>query len=140
MFFDRIFNFLNGNNNMMNRSSNSFRRNNRCSCYSYKLVPFEQARNMIEMGEVLLIDVRTESEYRLMHIKNAINIPIDIFESKIMDGTINNSKTIMVYCSSGSRSKKAIQLLNRFGYNICIWEYAALATFPYRDMLIYDNN
>lgn len=137
MFFDRIKNMI--NSNFMN--PNKFRRyNNRCNCYAYKLVPFEQAKNMIQMSEVILLDIRTESEYNLMHVQNAINIPLDILELKIQDLTIKNDKPVMVYCSSGARSKRAIQILNKYGYNIYIWEYAALATFPYRDMLVYEKN
>ena len=46
----------------------------------------------------------------------------------------------MVYCSSGSRSKTAIEILNSLGYlNIYIWEYGALATFPYKNMLEYNG-
>ncbi len=131
MFFNRFMSAF----NMNNRSN----RGSRSNCYSYKLVSFEQAKNMIETQEVILIDVRTESEYNLMHIKNAINIPVDTLLNKISDGTIDKEKNIMVYCSSGARSKKAIQLLNKFGYNIYIWEYAALATFPYRNMLVYQQ-
>ena len=141
MFFDKIVNMLNlnfGNGNFKNQ--NGVRRfNNRCNCYAYKLVPFEQARNMIQTSEVLLIDIRTESEYNLMHVQNAINIPLDVLEIKIQDATIKKDKPVMIYCSSGARSKKAIQVLNKYGYNIYIWEYAALATFPYRDMLIYEK-
>ena len=47
---------------------------------------------------------------------------------------------IMVYCSSGVRSKNAIEILNSLGYtNIYIWEYGALATFPYKNMLEYNG-
>ena len=55
--------------------------------------------------------------------------------------TYNQTDPIMVYCSSGTRSKMAIQILNGLGYNnIYIWEYGALATFPYKNMLVYSEN
>ena len=60
-----------------NRHGNNRFRNRGAPRFSYKLVPFEQAKNMIEQNQVTLIDVRTPSEYELMHVKNAINIPVD---------------------------------------------------------------
>ena len=94
---------------------------------------------MIEEKQVTLIDVRTQSEYELMHIKNAINIPVDEIEKNIF--IYDQNTPIMIYCSSGARSKTAMQILNNLGYNnIYIWEYGALATFPYKNMLEYGKN
>lgn len=119
----------NSNSNFSQRSRNS----NRCV---YNLVSFEQAKNMIEADNVTLIDVRTQNEYEFMHIKNAINIPVDEIASRISE--MDSGKNLMVYCASGARSKSAIQILNNLGYNnIYIWEYGALATFPYRELIEY---
>lgn len=119
----------NGNYGFSPRSRNSYR------CL-YNLVPFEQARNMIETQNVYLIDVRTKNEYDFMHIKNAVNIPVDDIKSRVDE--IPSDKDLMVYCASGSRSKSAICILNSLGYNnIYIWEYGALATFPYRELIEY---
>lgn len=141
-FFGRLSNMFNISGSNFNNSFNRNRmfRGSRLACPNYKLVPFEQARNMIEMNEVNLIDIRTESEYNLMHIKNAVNIPVDCLEAKLLDNSLAKDKCFMVYCSSGARSKKAIQILNKYGYEVYIWEYAALTTFPYRDMLVYNKN
>lgn len=133
---DNFFNMLFGNNR--NRGYNNYR--SRCANkYMYNLVSFEQAKDMIENKKVLLIDVRTTSEYDLMHIMNAINIPVDEIEKKIF--MYEQKTAIMIYCSSGARSKTALQILNSLGYtNIYIWEYGALATFPYKNMLVYGEN
>lgn len=142
--FDNIINNLFGNNRNSRGNRNSFFKkfaySNRSSCnLAYKLVSFEEAKNMIEKEEVILIDVRSESEYNIMHLKNAINIPVSELEKKIF--IYEQTKPIMVYCSTGTRSKNAIINLNSLGYNnIYIWEYAALATFPYKNMLIYNKN
>lgn len=140
--FDNILKTLfgGGNRSSNNQQNNNmgFRPRNR-NMFVYKLVTFEQARNMIERNEVVLIDVRTASEYELMHIVNAINIPVEDIDKQIF--VYEQTKPIMVYCSSGTRSKTAIQILNSFGYNnIYIWEYGALATFPYKNMLEYGEN
>ena len=129
-------NFLGINNSRQNNRS-SYNRSR--GSMNYKLVTFEQARQMVENKEIILVDVRTQNEYDLMHVKNAINIPVNEIEQKIFQ--IEQDKKIMVYCSTGARSKTAIQILNNLGYNnIYIWEYASLANFPYKNMLIYGEN
>ena len=139
--FDNIRNFMKsflGMNNNSNRTR-GYQNNRYRSSMNYKLIPFEQAKDMIEKNNVVLIDVRTSNEYDLMHIKNAINIPVNEIEQKILQ--IEQNHPLMIYCSSGARSKTAIQILNNLGYNnIYIWEYGALATFPYKNMLIYGEN
>ena len=138
--FENIMNILFGrNNNMKGNNIFNFQNRYRNSRYIYKLVPFEQAKGMIEQNQVILIDVRTQSEYDLMHIRGAINIPVSDIEKKIF--IYEQNTPIMVYCSSGARSKNAIDILNNLGYlNIYIWEYGALATFPYKNMLEYNGN
>ena len=122
---------------------NILRRNRFCNFRNYNnmnytLINFETAKHMIENNEVILIDVRDKNEYDSMHIINAINISVD----DITNGSVKFPKDskIIVYCTSGTRSKKAIMLLNNQGYNkIYIWEYAALTTFPYKNMLTYNK-
>ena len=139
--FDNIRNFMQsflGMNNNSNRTR-GYQNNRYRSSMNYKLIPFEQAKDMIEKNNVVLIDVRTSNEYDLMHIKNAINIPVNEIEQKILQ--IEQNHPLMIYCSSGARSKTAIQILNNLGYNnIYIWEYGDLATFTYKNMLIYGEN
>ncbi len=136
--FDSIRRMLFGNNKNRNRNFSFRSRTSNCKRCVYNLVNFEQAKNMIESQNVILIDVRTSNEYEFMHIKNAINIPVDEIANRINE--INDGRNIMVYCASGARSKNAILTLNNFGINnIYIWEYGALATFPYRDLIEYGN-
>ena len=132
--FDNIRRMLFGNT-MRGNNNFSFGQKTRSS-YIYNLVSFEQAKNMIETDSVYLIDVRTSNEFEFMHIKNAINIPVDEIRTRISE--LDSQKNIMVYCASGARSKDAIKILNSMGYNnIYIWEYGALATFPYRELIEY---
>lgn len=142
MFDDIIKNLKNkfsfNNSNMMRNNRMTplgFRTRNRGQL-NYKLIPYEQARNMIESGEALLVDVRSNAEFENMHIRNAINIPVNDVEKEIL--SYDRMKNIIVYCATGTRSKSAIQIFNSLGYsNVYIWEYAALSNFPYKDMIIY---
>ena len=103
--FDNLRKILFGNS--MKSSNFGFRsransRSNNCKRCVYNLVSFEQAKYMIETESVVLIDVRTNNEYNFMHIKNAINIPVDEITNRIDE--IDKTKDIMVYCAS--RCKK----------------------------------
>jgi rhodanese-related sulfurtransferase len=64
---------------------------------------------------MILIDVRTPSEYAAGHYPNAINHELDL----MMQGVFPNlplDTEIQVYCRSGNRSEMAKQLLERAGF------------------------
>lgn len=121
-----MFNFFMHRNNRFNR----FNRN-----MVYTLVSYDQIKSMILDSEYILIDVRTQSEYNFMHIINSVNIPVE--KIRMCENEYRTKKGIIVYCSTGQRTKEAIKILNNLGYsNIFIWEYGSLTNFPYKDMLI----
>lgn len=62
----------------------------------------------------LIIDVRTEGEYKNGHIKGSLNIPLDKIEDA-MSWLIKDVPTV-VCCESGSRSSVAKQILEANGY------------------------
>ncbi len=133
------FSFNGGKTNQGNRRRNFGFSNRFRSQLNYKLISYEQAKNMIENGEALLIDVRSQAEFDNIHIKNAINIPVNNIEQEIL--SYDKMKSVIVYCATGTRSKNAIQILNSLGYNsIFIWEYASLSNFPYKDMIVYKQS
>ena len=74
----------------------------------------KELNNIIKEDNYVLIDVRTESEYNELHIKDSINIPYD----QINDKDIDKSKIVLVYCASGKRSKFAYDELSKLGYKV----------------------
>ncbi|MGL4616963.1 MAG: rhodanese-like domain-containing protein [Mycoplasmoidaceae bacterium] len=63
------------------------------------------------MNQKIIIDVRSEIEFKKYHIKNAINIPLNILlteETKSLE-----NKTVYLYCLSGNRSKIAFNFLTK---------------------------
>lgn len=73
---------------------------------------------VLDYDNSILIDVRTDSEYKLGHLDGAINIPYqDIVKgvSKLEDVDFNTH--IIVYCKSGGRSSQAFDSLKNAGYN-----------------------
>ena len=66
--------------------------------------------------ELVLLDVRTQSEYDSGHIKNAINISHEkILESPELLAEYKDSQMV-VFCRSGVRAGKVIQLLESIGF------------------------
>ena len=100
----------------------------------YNLVSYEKVRDMIYDSDNILIDVRSPNEYNILHVINAVNIPVS--KLRFCENEYKEKKAIILYCSSGIRTKEAIMVLNGMGYtNLYIWEYGSLSNFPYKDML-----
>lgn len=66
--------------------------------------------------DVLIIDVRTEAEWNLGYLENAIHIPLDTIEKNITFTEPDKYKEIYLYCRSGNRSGKATSILQNLGY------------------------
>jgi len=64
----------------------------------------------------VLVDVRTESEFKGGHIPGAINVPLDRLGEIIVSAGPRDSD-IVVYCHSGMRSGNAQKKLAGMGYS-----------------------
>ena len=69
---------------------------------------------LINSNNMLIIDVRDRNEYKINHIKEAINIPSDYFDKYVK--YIPQNKKIVLYCDRGSRSIICSRILARKGY------------------------
>lgn len=63
---------------------------------------------------VKLLDVRSALEYSEIHIKDSINIPIDMLGGKINE-LAQSGKAYIVLCRTGNRSPMAADMLTRSG-------------------------
>jgi phage shock protein E len=64
----------------------------------------------------IIIDVRSKEEWENGHLKDAKHLPLGILEDQIKSLAPNLQNTIYLYCRSGNRSGKALQIMNRLGY------------------------
>jgi len=81
---------------------------------TYTDVTPEEAYEMINQQEVMVLDVRTQEEYDSGHIPDALLIPLSELESRL--GELNEADHTLVYCASGRRSAKAANLLVTNGF------------------------
>ena len=66
----------------------------------------------------LVIDVRSSEEYAAGHIKHAINIPLGELESRLDEINAYKDKNVVLYCNTGNRSGKALDLLKQKGFSV----------------------
>ena len=65
--------------------------------------------------QAILLDVRTPEEYRGGHVPGSKNLPLQQIE-KITSIAEKKDTPLFVYCQSGARSRQAVSLLQRMGY------------------------
>ena len=85
----------------------------------YQSVDVATFAEIIQDSNVVLLDVRTQSEYEAGHIPNAILI--DVTQADFLPKCKQQlplDKTIALYCRSGNRSKKAAQILSQEKYKV----------------------
>jgi molybdopterin/thiamine biosynthesis adenylyltransferase/rhodanese-related sulfurtransferase len=75
-----------------------------------------RARELIDGGEQLVIDVREQDEWDEGHIPGAVHIPRGYLESRVERAAPDPSRPIVVYCSAGNRSAFAAKTLAELGY------------------------
>lgn len=81
-----------------------------------KEISYDILKKLTKDNEVMLIDVRSNQEYEEGHLNGAINISIYNLKNEIENLVKNKEKLIILYCSSGHRSKKAKEILENLGY------------------------
>ena len=63
----------------------------------------------------MVIDVRSNDEYKTGHAKNSINLPLDTLDNHF--SKIKKDVPLIVVCQSGMRSKIAKSKLEKAGFN-----------------------
>lgn len=98
---------------------------------SYRQISQEQAKEMMDTQEVLILDVREQDEYDGGHIPDAVLLPVGTITEESAAETIpEKDTTVLVYCRSGNRSKSAAKALAELGYTN-IYEFGGISDWPY---------
>lgn len=96
---------------------------------SYHKISAEDAKEMMDTQDVIIVDVRTLEEYNEGYIENAILIPNESISgapSELPD----KDAVILIYCRSGNRSKQAADKLVALGYTN-IYDFGGIMDWPY---------
>lgn len=81
----------------------------------YKDINKEEMNKLVRQG-ALLVDIRSPQEYKEGHLNSAISLPEYEIKNKCETVLKDKNKIIIVYCTSGERSKKAQKRLQQKGY------------------------
>lgn len=96
----------------------------------YRKITAEQAHEMMNTQEVVIVDVRTQSEYDEGHIQNAVLIPNETIGSDPPTNLPDKNATILVYCRSGRRSEEAARKLVNLGY-VSVYDFGGINDWTY---------
>ena len=98
---------------------------------SYQQISQEEAKEMMDTQDVIILDVREQDEYDSGHIPGAVLLPVGTIDEETAAEVIpEKDSTVLVYCRSGNRSKTASSALAELGYTN-IYEFGGINTWPY---------
>lgn len=75
----------------------------------------DDLEKLMNENEYIILDVRTDEEFKESHLVDAINISYDLIDENV---DLDKEKIIFVYCKSGNRSKIAYDKLIKLGYRV----------------------
>ncbi len=76
-------------------------------------ISYEEAKAMFDANTALFVDARHEYDYKLGHIKGAINVPLKDFElAKSPLATLPKDKLLVTYCD-GADCNSSIELAQK---------------------------
>lgn len=96
----------------------------------YQQITAEEAKKMMDDGNVTVVDVRTKEEYESGHISGAVLLPVETIGEESPAALPDLDEVLLIYCRSGNRSKTASDKLARLGYTN-VYEFGGIMTWPY---------
>ncbi len=76
----------------------------------------QQAVQMINREKAQVIDVCSAEEFAAGHLIGARHVPLDQLEQQIAGVAKNKSQPLILVCASGLRSKRAVAVAKKLGY------------------------
>jgi len=77
----------------------------------YREVSANEAAQLINTEQPLILDVRTPGEYSGGHLQNAVLIPVQELQGRLKELTAYKDREILIYCATGNRSTVASKIL-----------------------------
>lgn len=96
----------------------------------YKRISAEEAKEMMDEEDVIVIDVRTEEEFEEIRIEGALLIPDYEIEELAEEKLPDKGATILIYCRTGRRSEDASRALIEMGYT-SVYDFGGIEDWEY---------
>lgn len=145
--FKKVYN-INGGMTLVNESDEtSFPYKNKVLATStmYENIdPMDAVKLIDNTPGLVIIDIRTEQEFaskdtilrnNMGHLKNAINIPQDVFAVKIDSYKILNNRSVLLYDLKGINSMDVVDILRSKGFTLIYNLFGGLESILYNDKL-----
>lgn len=103
-------------NNLKEKILNSLKKTVKTYRFNKNITITEAMQILATTQNAILIDVRSIQEYREYHLDGAICIPHYEIQNRIEKEVPNKNALVIIYCQSGIRSQKAMEILETKGY------------------------
>lgn len=97
---------------------------------SYRSLTPQEAKELLDAGDAVLVDVRTREEYEQSHIPEAIWIDNASIQDAPPEALPDLEAEILLYCRSGVRSKQAAEKLVAMGYRN-VFDIGGIQDWPF---------
>jgi len=99
--------------------------------YTPTVIDAQTGKTMMDNNpDIILVDVRTLSEYLTYHIPNSTLLPLADISEDASTVLPDKSKIYIIYCNSGNRSATASTLLTQMGYPF-VYDMGGIIDWPY---------
>ena len=100
----------------------------------YKKITAEEAKQRIDAGGAVILDVRTQEEYDAGHIDGSLRLEYNDFDEKLEEVLPDKNMQILIYCRSGNRSRIATEYLVSKGYTD-VYDFGGINDWPYETVV-----
>lgn len=97
---------------------------------AYHKITAEEAKAMMDQGDVTVVDVRREDEYAAGHIPGSILVPVEGIRDTPPKELPDKDAVLLVHCRTGVRSKQASDKLVEMGYKN-VYDFGGIADWTY---------
>ena len=107
-------------------------------------IPVGKAASLVKSSkgkdDFVILDVRTDDEFNNGCLEDAVNIDFNGSNFRKMLKLMDKSKTYLVYCQSGIRSRKAIEQMNEIGFNNIYHMHEGIEGWKAKRLKLVDPN
>lgn len=97
----------------------------------YHKITATEAKTVMDTEEnIIILDVREQSEFDAGHIANATLLPVGSISALAVEALPDKDQKILVYCRSGNRSRTAANALVALGYTQ-VYDFGGIIDWPY---------
>ncbi len=75
-----------------------------------------EAVQLINREKAVVVDVCGADEFKAGHVAGAKHLPLDELEGKLSGVVKNKATPVILVCASGARSKRAVAVAKKLGY------------------------